>query len=249
MASVDLDAKAANEVAAETPTAASIAWHSSVSATPIGLGWDIEPVVLDWFGAAGQAWLERLPETVERLAAKWGLSIDGPLGGGSASLVLAALRRDGTPAVLKVPFVEEENRSEADALLHYGGVGAVRLYETDRACGALLLERLTPGLSLAAHPHVDEIPDIACRVLRRIWHPPDPGHPFLRVRDLAAGWADELGQGLHIQAEVASSNDDGVVEAAPVFVNGVKDGDTNDELHDALEREFLFSTGTGRFFT
>ena len=120
----------------------------------------------------------------------------GPLGRRAIGWWLSFPRARGAApgwnAGLKVPFVDEENRSEADALLHYGGVGAVRLYETDRASGALLLERLTPGLSLAAHPHVEEIVDIACGVLRRIWHPPHPGRPFPRVRDLAAEWADEF---------------------------------------------------------
>jgi streptomycin 6-kinase len=75
------------------------------------------------------------------------------------------------------------------------GVGAVRLYENDTPTGALLLERLMPGTSLALHPDDGEMLDIACRLIRRLWRPPVPAHPFQRVRDVAAQWADELPAG------------------------------------------------------
>jgi streptomycin 6-kinase len=54
--------------------------------------------------------------------------------------------------VLKLPTPDDENRNEADALRHYDGTGAVRLYAHDRPSGALLLELIMPGASLAAHP-------------------------------------------------------------------------------------------------
>jgi hypothetical protein len=51
MASVDLDQKAADiETAAEAEPEPRFFWDASAGPTPIGLGWDAEPVVLDWFG-------------------------------------------------------------------------------------------------------------------------------------------------------------------------------------------------------
>jgi streptomycin 6-kinase len=152
---------------------------------------DVRRTVVDWSGVDGQRWLAHLPEVVGRLAQEWRLTAGAPLGGGSASLVLEVTRADGTPAVLKVPCLDEESRTEPDALRHYDGAGAVRLYDVDRHSGAMLLERVRPGTSLAMHPDADEALEIACRLLRRLWRPPKAPHPVPeRVRpghDMGAG--------------------------------------------------------------
>lgn len=153
---------------------------------------DLRQIVGQWAGAEGEAWIDALPEITGRLAQEWRLELGAPLAGGSMSLVLAALQEDGVPAVLKVPFLDDENRREADALKHYGGVGAVRLYANDPETGAMLLERVTPGTPLADHPDSNQAVAIACRVLRRLWHPPKPNHRFSLVRDLALDWVDRI---------------------------------------------------------
>ena len=159
---------------------------------------DVSRTVLDWFGADGQTWLAGLPELVHRLVEEWQLEIGSPFAGGSASLVLEVTRDDGTPAVLKVPFLDDESCTEPDALRHYDGVGAVRLYDTDRHSGAMLLERVTPGTSLAMHPDPDAALEIACRLLRRLWLPPKAPHRFRSVNDLAMEWARDI-PARHIQ--------------------------------------------------
>lgn len=50
MASVDLESKTENEVTPDVEHRPRIAWDSSVGPTPLGHGWDAEPLVLDWFG-------------------------------------------------------------------------------------------------------------------------------------------------------------------------------------------------------
>jgi hypothetical protein len=50
MASIDLETKIEDESPAEPVREPLIAWDSSVVATPLGFGWDVEPVVVDWFG-------------------------------------------------------------------------------------------------------------------------------------------------------------------------------------------------------
>jgi streptomycin 6-kinase len=42
------------------------------------------------------------------------------------------------------------------------------------------------------HPNIDEALEIACRLLRRLWHPPKVPHPFPTVRDLALKWAHDI---------------------------------------------------------
>ncbi|MGE5754635.1 MAG: FG-GAP repeat domain-containing protein, partial [Planctomycetaceae bacterium] len=50
MASVDLETKGENDTGAEPAPAPRLAWDPSVAATPLGHGWDAEPVVVDWSG-------------------------------------------------------------------------------------------------------------------------------------------------------------------------------------------------------
>jgi streptomycin 6-kinase len=144
-----------------------------------------------FFGDDGRAWIEALPGIVAALTDRWGLTLGGSYVGGSHALVLAAIRSDGTPAVLKVPAQDDENRAEAAALRCYDGDGAVLLYDADPATGALLLERLEPGTSLRDHPDHDEAVDIACALLRRLRRPVPPEHPFPRVPELVRRWMEE----------------------------------------------------------
>jgi hypothetical protein len=50
MAAVDLDENTRDAGPAPRPTPV-LAWHMSNGPTPLGFGWDAEPLVLDWFGA------------------------------------------------------------------------------------------------------------------------------------------------------------------------------------------------------
>jgi streptomycin 6-kinase len=143
-------------------------------------------------GEAGRAWLEGLPQVVHELRTRWGLTIGPSFEGGCVGLVVPAERVDGNRVVLKVSFIDEETRYEADALSLWDGDGAVRLLDCDPERGALLLELLEPGTFLGDHPDRDEAISIACRLLRRLWRPVPDLHPFPSVRGLAQRWAVEL---------------------------------------------------------
>jgi streptomycin 6-kinase len=106
------------------------------------------------------------------------------------SLTLPATPADGTPAVLKLNFPEQESAQEADALAHWDGVGAVRLLDVDRERNALLLERAEPGTPLWDVEDDEEATLIAASVARRIWRRPVPDrHPFRVLADEAETWA------------------------------------------------------------
>lgn len=148
-------------------------------------------------GAAGRAWLEALPGMVEKLRARWELTIGPAFEGGVVGFVAPAERPGGERTVLKVSFIDDETRFEGDALEVWAGDGAVRLLDADPGLGALLLERLEPGISLQDHPDRNEAISIGCRLLRRLWRSvPDP-HPFPLVHDLARRWARELPERFH----------------------------------------------------
>jgi hypothetical protein len=53
---------------------------------------DINPQLasmVDNFGTDGRAWLDALPETIDRLTAQWDLTVDRPGPDGSCSYLLA----------------------------------------------------------------------------------------------------------------------------------------------------------------
>ncbi|MFE6868075.1 aminoglycoside phosphotransferase family protein [Kitasatospora sp. NPDC057692] len=108
--------------------------------------------LVDFFGARGRAWADRLPALASEVADRWELRIDGAPAHGVVGLVLPVRRADGTGAVLKLQPVDEETAGEPLALRAWDGRGAARLLDHDPATGAMLLERLDPARSLLALP-------------------------------------------------------------------------------------------------
>ena len=101
-----------------------------------------------------------------------------------------ALRADGAAAVLKLSFPEDpEFATEARALRLFDGRGIARLLELDAGRGAMLLERLEPGVPLDAVEDDEEAMSVAADVLRRLWRPAPAGHAFPLVSDWARGLA------------------------------------------------------------
>lgn len=133
------------------------------------------------FGEAGHAWLDRLPALLSNYAAQWQLTLESPFPL-SYNYVVAATRADGTPAVLKLGVPNSEVDTESAALRIFDGRGAVRLLESDPDGGALLIERLTPGTTLAMLADDDEATAIATQVMRRLWQPLLVSHPFPSLR-------------------------------------------------------------------
>ena len=108
------------------------------------------------------------------------------------AFVAPARRPDGERLVLKVSIDDEETRHEPDALALWSGRGAVRLVRSDPLLGAMLLERVEPGIPLERACPRDHAISVACALLRRLRREVPGGHPFLPARTLAERWAREL---------------------------------------------------------
>ncbi|HEU4810732.1 MAG TPA: aminoglycoside phosphotransferase family protein [Nocardioides sp.] len=87
------------------------------------------------------AFVDRLPGLLGELLAEWELVVDGEPTHGYCALVVP-VRTDGTPAMLKIAFPDDESEHEALTLQHWAGRGAVRLFRADPHRRAMLLERL-----------------------------------------------------------------------------------------------------------
>ncbi len=139
-------------------------------------------------GDAGAAWLDRLPALLAACADRWGLTLEPPFTL-SYNYVAPAVRADGTPVVLKVGWPGRELLTEIAALRFYDGHGIAQLLDADPEWGALVLERLVPGVMLSEVPDDEEATRIAAGVMRQLWRPLPSDHSFRAVADWAAGLA------------------------------------------------------------
>jgi streptomycin 6-kinase len=152
--------------------------------------------IIDIHGAAGIEWLKRLPDLLADCAQRWSLDVLPPFAPLSYNYVAPALRRDGTPVVVKASVPHPEFWQEMEALKRFDGKGMVRLLKADREQGVMLLERLTPGTLLSDLDDDEHVTHIAAGVMLRLWRPVEAGHPFTTVARWAAGLAR-----LHTQFE------------------------------------------------
>lgn len=134
------------------------------------------------------AWLDDLPQLVERATEHWGLTVGEPYGGSSVSWVASA-RWGDEDVVLKVPWPHRECVHEAAALVAWAGDGAVALLAHAPDVPALLLERCDPGDRLADRPDVDAVA-VMVELLPRLWSPPT--EPFESLADEAERWRSAL---------------------------------------------------------
>jgi streptomycin 6-kinase len=152
------------------------------------------PRGLEWWRdePGGAAWLERLPRLAAECADRWSLALGAPFEPAHISLVVPAQLPDGMEVVLKINFPKPESEHEADALAHWDGTGAAVLLAADPERRALVVERCRPGTELWDVADEEEANRVAGDLLRRLWRPLAPGHPFRPLDLEAARWAEEL---------------------------------------------------------
>ncbi|WP_410646863.1 aminoglycoside phosphotransferase family protein [Amycolatopsis sp. cmx-4-54] len=100
------------------------------------------------FGEDVAAWCDELPALVERLAARWGLTVvDAKPGNTGRTLICRG--DDGLTKVLKLTPDHTIAASEAAALRAWEGCSrVVQVLDTELAAGAILLEGIDPGTQL-----------------------------------------------------------------------------------------------------
>lgn len=139
-------------------------------------------------GAEGAEWANQLPAIVADCGRRWSLEVAPPFPNLSQNCVAPARRADGTAAVLKLSFPEDaEFGTEAQALRLFDGQGIARLLEFDLKRGAMLIERLEPGVALDTVEDDEKAMSIAADVLRQLWRPAPADHSFPLVSDWAQG--------------------------------------------------------------
>lgn len=153
---------------------------------------DWAKVVVSVYGEQGEHWLSGFAALVHDCEQQWGLKLELPTPYKlSFNYVVPAVMQDGTEAVLKLGVPCKETRTELAALRIYAGSGAVRVLAEDVERGAMLIEQVRPGLTLAeAAANDDEAIVIAAQVMKQLAvAAPEDSELFPTVADWAAGLA------------------------------------------------------------
>ena len=154
----------------------------------VGLTREFARTIGSLYGDAGAEWLGRLPDLIAEFERRWSITVDPPVDGLSYNYVASAVDVEGRALMLKLGVPNPELLTEIEALRIYDGRASVCLLAADREQGALLLERLEPGVTLGACVDDDEqATSIAAGVMKRLWRPVPPEHPFPSVARWAAG--------------------------------------------------------------
>lgn len=102
------------------------------------------------FGPRANDWCDDLPALLDRLARRWRIWIGRTASPGANSCVWFCETHGGESAVLKLSPDPALGASEAEALAAWRSSGRVpRVLNLDRDSGALLLEAIRPGTTLA----------------------------------------------------------------------------------------------------
>ena len=165
-----------------------------------------------------KAWLKRLPAQIEAVASRWSLSVEDPFEpGGQTAWVAPARSAVHGDVVLKVGWRHMEGEDEAAGLREWAGEGAIRVFADERLSErttALLLERCTPGTTLAEWPEEEQDVVIAA-LLRRLWRQPADDGAFRLLGQMCEYWAASFERRV---AKGASHVDPGIArEGADLF--------------------------------
>ena len=181
------------------------------------------------------AWLDRLPDALEKVTRRWSLSLGPPFVGDdvTCSYVTTVHLTDGTYAVLKLGMPHMEGEHETQGLRFWDGNPTVRLLAADENLNAMLLERCEPGTTLRALPEPDQDVVIA-GLLRRVWRAPFAQHPFRPLSALTEYWSKEtlaqiaqwpdaglVREGLRLFAELPRSSAQNVLLATDLHAGNV----------------------------
>ena len=141
-----------------------------------------------------RAWLARLPAVVHELEERWDLELGRPFEDATCAWVAPAMRRDGSPAILKLALPHMEGRDEIRGLRLLDGDPTVFLLESDERRDAMLLERCEPGTPLRQEDEVTQ-DDVIAGLLRRFWRGAGPG--FRPLSEMTEHWIQEAETAAH----------------------------------------------------
>jgi streptomycin 6-kinase len=137
--------------------------------------------------ADGARWLDALPTLLAACLEKWDLSLAGDPFELSFNYVVPVMQAGKFAAVLKLGVPTPEFAAEVRALRLFHGYGAVAVIECDASQGALLLERVDPGTTLAAGKDQIQATEIAAQTMLKLWQANTTAAEFRSLENWTGG--------------------------------------------------------------
>jgi streptomycin 6-kinase len=100
------------------------------------------------FGQCGKSWIADLPQIIEAIAIKWGLSKIEPVSNMSWNYVARAESRKYGAVCIKASIDKKLIADEIKALEHFSGQGMIKRLDYNEENNAILLQQAIPGKSL-----------------------------------------------------------------------------------------------------
>lgn len=143
----------------------------------------LEKNVINIWGEKGQDWLSKLPSIINALSIYWSLTDIKPVNNMNYNYVALALQNNKIPVVLKISCDEALILNEYNALQHFNGHGAIKVFEINKEYNALLLEQAIPGCLLKEnHPlKIEETIKIYGNVVKALAEQPLPKGNYTHV--------------------------------------------------------------------
>ncbi len=145
--------------------------------------------IIEKRGTNFRPWIDNLPQIIEDCKKGWSIKVNDPFPDLSYNYVAPVVLQDGSQAVLKLsPPEDHEFLTELEALKVFDGRGIIRLLESDIDSGAMLLERVSPGISLEKLEVDEDMTDIAISVMNRLWCTAPAVHNFPTMLEWSKGF-------------------------------------------------------------
>ena len=149
---------------------------------------DFKKRIAGAFGSEGEQWLSELPALVERYAEKWRLQVEEPVERLTYHYVVKVRDLNKRPLILKLGVPRKDVTREIIAVRLYNGRRFAQLLAHDESGGALLLERLEPGVMLSEVKDEETAIRYYAEVWKAIRRPAEGMFPSI------GEWFDGLGE-------------------------------------------------------
>lgn len=144
----------------------------------------LNETVCNAHGQAGKIWIQNLTATIEILQHHWSLQNIQPVTNMSWNYVAFA-QQNKLFTVLKIGFDAKTIELEYQALLHFSGMGAIRVLDYHPVHNALLLQQAIPGCLLKDEHQTqsDEVITIYANVVKKLHRNQKPIYPFPHIKE------------------------------------------------------------------